>query len=249
MTYVKDNKVLGNCRLCHQLRPLQDSHILPECVFRPAYDITHTAIQIDIDQSKKFKQQKGFWERLLCKECEGIFNKWETYFCRIWFHPTQRLRPLLLENNIVTIPGIQYTIFKLFHLSIIWRAGICSRPEFKNVRLGTQEEKIRKRLLANDPGDPDDYTMFGIAIRETETKNFQDKLLRAPEASRYHGHYVYNILFGGVFWYYWISSHRGGRIPINCIGRDGILTLAVQDWNENWSIQDLAKSIQKNLIR
>lgn len=241
--------MLGNCRLCHQLRPLQDSHILPECVFRPAYDITHTAIQIDIDQSKKFKQQKGFWERLLCKECEGIFNKWETYFCRIWFHPTQRLRPLLLENNIVTIPGIQYTIFKLFHLSIIWRAGICSRPEFKNVRLGTQEEKIRKRLLANDPGDPDDYTMFGIAIRETETKNFQDKLLRAPEASRYHGHYVYNILFGGVFWYYWISSHRGGRIPINCIGRDGILTLAVQDWNENWSIQDLAKSIQKNLIR
>lgn len=241
--------MLGDCRLCHQLRLLQDSHILPEFVFRPAYDITHRAFQIDIDQGKKFKQQRGFSERLLCEDCEGIFNKWETYFSRIWFHPTHRLRPLLLENNIVTIPGVQYTIFKLFHLSVIWRSGISSRTEFKNVRLGTQEEKIRKRLLANDPGDPDEYTMFGIAIRETETKNFQDKILRAPEASRYHGHYVYNILFGGVFWYYWISGHREGRIPINCIGRNGILTLAVQDWSENCSIQDLAKNIKKNLIK
>jgi len=241
--------MLGNCRLCHQSRLLQDSHILPEFVFRPAYDIRHTAIQIDLDQGKKFKQQKGFSEQLLCDDCEHIFNKWETYFSRIWFHPTHRLRPLRLENDIIITQGIQYTIFKLFHLSVVWRSGISSLTEFKNVRLGTQEEKIRKRLLANDPGDPDDYTMFGIAIRETETKNFQDKILRAPEASRYHGHYVYNILFGGVFWYYWISGHRDGRIPINCIGRDGILTLAVQDWNENCSIQDLAKNIQKNLIK
>ena len=241
--------MLGICKLCDQLKPLQNSHILPEFVFRPVYDITHTAVQIDIDQGKKLKQQIGFRERLLCEDCEKIFNKWEDYFSRIWFLPTQRLRPLLLDDIIVTIPGIDYSIFKLFHLSIIWRAGISSLAKFKNVTLGTQEEKIRKRLLSNDPGDPDEYTMIGVALREPDTKYFQDKILSAPEAARSHGHHIYSVIFGGVFWQYWISGHKEGRVSFNCIGREGILTLAVQDWTKNRAIQELAKKIQKSLIK
>ncbi len=242
-----DSSALVVCKLCGQLKPLQDSHIMPEFVFRPAYDATHTAIKIDMEREKKAKQQKGFTERLLCKSCEGIFSKWENYFSRIWFHKIQRLRPVHLNDEIIRIPGIDYVAFKLFHLSIIWRSGISSRSEFKNVRLGTQEIRLRKLLKAQDPGDPDEYPMMGLALREPDTKTFYDRLLRAPEVSRYNGYHVYSYLFGGVTWAYFISGNRIESIlNLNCIRRDGVLTLAVQDWNKNPSIQELAGYVQKN---
>lgn len=75
------------------------------------------------------------------------------------------------------------------------------------------------------------------------------KILSAPEAARSHGHHIYSVIFGGVFWQYWISGHKEGRVSFNCIGREGILTLAVQDWTKNRAIQELAKKIQKSLIK
>jgi hypothetical protein len=41
----------------------------------------------------------------------------------------------LARNRLLTIRGIDYRKFKLFHLSIIWRAGISSLRPFRGVRL------------------------------------------------------------------------------------------------------------------
>jgi len=234
------------CRLCGQTKPLLESHILPEFVYRPAYDDMHTAIQLDIDKGKRSKRQKGFVERLLCAECEHIFSTWENYFSRIWLHPSHRIRPQLPNRNVVVeIPGIDYVRFKLFQLSIIWRAGVSSCAEFRNVDLGTHEVKIRKCLNAGDPGDPDKYPLICFALRDPLTEEFYDKILRAPEAARLYGQHFYSMIYGGVVWTYVISNHRDSRIEkVNCFRRDGILKLAVQDWTENPSVIKLAKHIQ-----
>ncbi len=237
------------CRLCGLSKPLLKSHILPEFVYRPAYDATHTAIIVDLGKRNIGKQQKGFSERLLCKECEGIFSIWENYFSRIWFHPRYRLRPKYLNDNLIEIRGIDYSSFKLFHLSLVWRASVSARTEFSSVALGSQEEVIRKILLSRDPGEHDKYAFFGIALRIPSTQAFQDKLLCAPRAARVQGHNVYTFLFGGVVWHYIISGHIDEyKRNQNNFNRSGTLFLAVQNWKDNPLVRDLlirAQSIPK----
>ena len=233
----------GKCKLCGSQGTLRDSHILPEFVYRPSYDSNHTAVLLDIERQKRGKTQKGFTERLLCAGCESLFSGWETYFAKVWFHSTKRLRPASLSADLVTIRGLDYVRFKLFHLSLIWRAGVSTRNEFKNVKLGAQEAKLRIRLLAQEPGGPDDYPFFGLALRDPTTGGFQDKILKAPDATRINGHRVYTLVFGGVLWHYWVSGHTVGRIVPAKFSPSGELILAVQNWMENVFVRDMASKL------
>lgn len=70
-SYSKLNET-KQCPLCGEYKLLCDSHILPEFVYRPSYDPTHTEFKIDINKNKLGKTQKGFSEWMLCTECEGL---------------------------------------------------------------------------------------------------------------------------------------------------------------------------------
>jgi hypothetical protein len=229
------------CKLCLQAKPLLDSHILPEFVYRPTYDSSHTAVLLDLQEGRRGKRQKGFTERLLCGDCEQHFSRWESYFARVWLHPAQALRPAVLSGDVVKVAGLDYSIFKLFHLSLVWRAGVSTRREFDAVQLGAQEDKLRVRLLNADPGRPDQYPFFGIAQRDALTRGFQDQLLRAFEAARVNGHWVYTAYFGGVLWHYFMSGHSRGALVPAVFDQSGTLTLGVQDWTDNLSVRDLAQ--------
>ncbi|MGH7655204.1 MAG: hypothetical protein ACREN6_11130 [Gemmatimonadaceae bacterium] len=136
------------CRLCGEPAILRDSHIVPEFVYRPSYDATHTAVVLDLQADEKAKLQKGFRERMLCDACEGLFSKWEGYFARIWFDRTKGIRPrLIAADELITVGGIDYAQFKLFHMSIVWRLGVSTRREFDTVRLGTREKALRRSGL------------------------------------------------------------------------------------------------------
>jgi len=245
-SYSKPNKAKP-CSLCLEYKSLCDSHILPEFLFRPAYDLSHTAVRFDIDKNKLGKTQKGFSEKLLCSKCEEKLNRWETYFSRIWFHKDHRLRPRKPEDNLIFIKGLDYKKFKLFHLSLIWRAGVSKRREFDAVRIGPHAEKIRIMLRDENPGEPEDYQFTCLALRDPKTLGFYDSLLRAFEASKLDGHRVYSAFFGGVMWAYWVSSHMFNRRVPPCLQKDGTLTIAVKDWSKNMSIQDLAKHVKNQV--
>lgn len=246
-SYPKPNEP-KKCPLCGEYKLLCDSHILPEFVYRPTYDLAHTAVKVDIDKNKIGKTQKGFSEWMLCTECEKKLNKWETYFANVWFHKGHRLRPLKLEEDLIFIKGLDYKKFKLFHLSLIWRAGISKRSEFDAVRLGPHSEKIRIMLWDENPGEPEDYQFIGLAIRDAKTLGFYDRLIRAFETSKLDRHQIYSVFSGGVMWEYWVSSHTFNRQVPPCLEKDGTLVMAVQDWDKNLSIQDLAKHVKKNRL-
>ncbi len=233
------------CPLCGEYKLLCDSHILPEFIYRPAYDHTHTAVKIDINKNKLGKTQKGFSEWMLCTECEGLLNKWETYFASVWFHEDHRLRPHKLEEDLIFIRGLDYKKFKLFHLSLIWRAGVSKRSEFDAVRLGPHAEKIHIMLCDENPGEPEDYQFTCLALKDPKTLGFCDSLIRGFEASKLYGHRVYYVVFGGAIWAYWVSSHILNRQVPPCFQKDGTLIIAVQDWDKNLLIKDIAKYMKK----
>ena len=243
----KSNEAL-RCALCEEKKSLCDSHILPEFVYRPLYDRKHTAVKIDIEKGKREKTQKGFSEWMLCIECEGLFSKWEDYFAKVWFHEKYQLRPKRLEEKLITIKGFDYKKFKLFHLSLIWRAAVSKKREFKAVRIGPHEDKIRKMLLTENPGEPEDYQFTCLAVKDPKTLGFHDGLLRTFEASKLDGHHVYHVLFGGTFWAYWISNHTFDRLVPPCLDKNGTLLIAVQNLKDNLSILDLAEHMKRNSL-
>jgi hypothetical protein len=52
----------------------------------------------------------------------------------------------------VVIRGLDYSTFKLFHLSVLWRASVSSGPDFASVRLGVHEERISGNAPLLRPG-------------------------------------------------------------------------------------------------
>ena len=115
--------------------------------------------------------------------------------------------PATIPGLVVEIHGLDYTLFKLFHLSILWRASVSNRDEFRNVKLGPHEETIRKMLLADDPGAPQTYPFWGRILFDPADRRVTDDVIVEPEASRVDAHYIYVFTFGGCAWYYIVSSH------------------------------------------
>ena len=144
--------VIKKCKLCHLDKKLCNSHIIPESAYGNIYDDKHRILEVSNIQEKLPKHQKGLRESLLCKDCEQHLNKYESYFADKWFQ--NQLIPTRMPEEMLTINGLDYNLFKLFHMSILWRAGIASRDEFVKVKLGNHEERLRQLVLADDPGGP-----------------------------------------------------------------------------------------------
>src|SRR5574337_198522 len=134
------------CRLCKEEKDLKCSHIIPEFLYKPLYDAKHRAVslsEIEIGQRRNFGKkrliQKGLRERLLCSECEQLLNnRYEKYFKALWFD--QGALPSTIESGVTfELHGLDYHKFKLFHLSVLFRAGVSSLPQFSQVKLGAHE--------------------------------------------------------------------------------------------------------------
>jgi len=97
-------------------------------------------------------QQKGYRERLLCRDCEAHLNAFESHSHRMF---ARQLPPILHGTSRVReFPGIDYTRLKLFLLSILWRSSVSNHPFFNGTNLTPLEENlIRDHLLLNDAGD------------------------------------------------------------------------------------------------
>jgi hypothetical protein len=199
------------CALCLQEVGLQRSHIIPEFLYETLYDEMHRLQVLSIiPEQANWREQKGLRERLLCHACEQKFSVWERYASLV-------LRgglPLTFkqEGNIVHIAGLDYRQFKLFQLSVLWRAGASSLQFFEKVQLGKHEEILRRLLLAGDPGSPERYCCFMFGLKH-DAKAFTGIIMQ-PGRVRLNGHSAYRFVFGGFLWAMLVSSHDLGP-PMN----------------------------------
>ncbi|MBI5190511.1 MAG: hypothetical protein HZA22_07535 [Nitrospirae bacterium] len=101
------------------------------------------------------KIQKGLREYLLCSVCEGKLSAYEKY-------AYENVLKKLLEytfsmEEYLYFEDVDYRRFKLFLLSVLWRAGITSIPTFQSVSLGPHEGKLRDMILKENPGEEGEY--------------------------------------------------------------------------------------------
>lgn len=198
-------KFVGTCRLCRtENADLCKSHIFPEFLYRDVYDSETGSFHVysSAPNWRPSERRKGIYEALLCRECEDIFRNWETYACEALFNGL-RVQPILTPQLFI-VRGIDYKKFKLFLLSLIWRAGVSGRPEFINVKLGTHEARIRQMLVAKNPGEVLDYPA-ALFVMKSATR----AVMAMPEAFKpQNGWTGYRATMAGLTWMFMTERLR-----------------------------------------
>lgn len=192
------------CRLCGKSGELKNSHIIPEFVYRPLYDeINRFHVITTKEEEGNRYLQKGIRERLLCGECETQLSKHERYVSLVF---SGKL-PVNITGNgrLIRVEGLDYEHFKLFAMSVLWRAGVSSHNAFEEVKLGSHEKHLRELILADNPGRPEKYP-FLLAPVMHEREQLMGLIVQ-PTWSRIAGHYAYRFVFSGLAWVFIVSSH------------------------------------------
>ena len=213
------------CKLCRESGDLCRSHVIPEWGYAGAYDESHTFVAFDLlNQGKRKRKirQKGEWEKLLCRGCETRFSVWENYGKRIWDLETGQWEEL--KGGGLRGTGLDYRRLKLFLLSILWRADVATGDIGENVSLGLHSEKIRLRLLEDDPQEPLLYPCMMMRIFEGET--WKQVGLRWPITGRWDGQRAYSVAFKGLGLLYVIGNKAlKPEQQRGCVDTDGHIVM------------------------
>lgn len=200
------------CKLCLQEKDLCNSHIIPEFFYEreELYDDKHRYLRLSLDPTQQdTPQQKGQREYLLCGSCEDLFNhQYERYGRRVLYDKRHRYSTMTPDAEILN--DVDYGRFKLFQLSILWRASISSLPEFSDVNLGQHDERIREMLLSGDPGTPYEY---GCLMLDPSTEpdpatglQVEHSAVSVSKPIEVLGYTHVLFMFGGLYWLYIVSE-------------------------------------------
>lgn len=235
---MRKTKVEEVCKLCLASSELKYSHIIPEFFYRYMYDEKSRALLVEPEYLGKTPIQKGSREYMLCLGCEERLNVYETYVAKLW----KKHFPEKVEGAIF-IMKIDYSLFRLFHLSILWRASVSTLDFFKHVSLGKHEEIIRTMILNNDPGKADQYAFVSRILYTTDKKIIHT--IAQPLQAKKAGFTFYSFSFGGVMWDYMVSvqSCRKFSDKYPFFSEDGKLYLATENIFENERFKTVGKKL------
>lgn len=230
-----------NCKLCQNLSPLRNSHVVPEFIFSPLYDEKHRMHVLSLQEQKPRPfEQKGLREKLLCGVCETKLSKYERYASTA-FDGKETETPL---DSVIIIKGVDYKQFKLFLLSILWRSSVSSLEFFSEVNLGIHEEKIRKMILSDDPGPSEKYGIVLFALLDDH--KIQADLIGQPSRTKMYGHVGYRFIFGGFMWAFFVSNHSApSEVKPLLFREDNSLCIIKGDYRVCGIIGDFARNLKQ----
>jgi hypothetical protein len=215
------------CRLCLQERQLCDSHIIPELLYRPLYGRSHQLRSVDPALPYVRFPRKGLREKLLCVDCETRLSQYESGFAESWFGEQGLPTEIPAPANMIMKSGLDYQTFKLFHLSILWRAGVSSMLEFRAVKLGLHAERMRQMILAGNPGDVRTYRLAASVLLRPGLREVHSGVVGVPARQRHDGGYCYSTIYAGCIWHCIVSDNVSTNI--DTLTADGCLGMVVMD--------------------
>lgn len=227
------------CRLCKKEAKLCNSHILPEFFYLDLYE-EHKTLQITKENEKVI--QKGIREYLLCQQCETKLSRYEKYAKEL----IQEIPSFSHDNSlgILYSDNVDYPKFKLFQLSLLWRSGISTHNAFAQVDLGPHEEKIRRMLNEENPGQVSDYGCLLSIVLETELLH---KVLQSPTRfeKKFFNHTAYKFVIGNLTWVFVVSSHKAPPTMQELfLQESGVLRVMLSRRDEQSEIIKIARTLQ-----
>lgn len=174
------------------------------------------------------KWQTGAWEYLLCEGCEDRLNRLcERDFERTWYQ--RQVLPNRPRGSEVVLRELDVFRFRLFHLSILWRASISRRSElFHEIRLEPRHQESIRQMLWRGHGDcfpTFTFTANCLTVGGDVFHCISDgqRLTSLGNSTRYA------MMYAGCLWIFYI----GDEVPPAIIQpwtlqRDGTMRVTVQ---------------------
>jgi hypothetical protein len=201
--------VEGVCKLCKTTTKLCNSHIIPEFAYEHVYvypSKNNRRLQtISFEKNSEPKltnMQKGIREYLLCSECEGKFSKWEKLVVELLRNELSNYKSGFIYLN------VNYSYFRLFELSILWRCAITTHNDF-HFDVGEKHSEILRLMLYNeDVGNNFQYPCLTSLLKSND--NIDYDLILTDEGKRVDGLRVYRVIFFGLIWSFYVGNknHR-----------------------------------------
>lgn len=189
----------ADCKFCGGARPLRLSHVIPEFVFAPLYDEKHRTVSIPADARSQYVQ-KGFRQRLLCDSCETFFNdRFEKPFKQFWFDSSPLPSIFVRSQYRIKVPD--YAEFKLFHLSVLWRAAVAPDEPFAAFHLRSFEDHIKDMLRRGDAGGVDDFPIFGQIPLLGDARTAAPIVIPPYYDAPLEGNAIAVTIFAGCVWH------------------------------------------------
>lgn len=187
---------MPTCHLCGLEKILIDAHIIPKQLYKsirqassdaPSGDQVPRIYVVGTEQKPKQSQNGIYDPAILCGECDnGVLGSWDRYGQKLLLSspdPTGYLSDHNGKPAVYKIDTFDYKQLKLFFMSILWRAAITSDQFFTQVKLGSWEEKLKKMILAQNPGSENDFSVVLFKyegdlseIMQNPTKHKEDRV-------------------------------------------------------------------------
>lgn len=190
--------------------------------------------------------QDGFKEKLLCTECEAIFQKWEDYFARA--ANQKKLFDLNRPTDgakWVRVPGFDYAKTKLFLLSILWRTHVSKHPRFQTMLGEKHEIRLREMLLAGDPGVPEEYGCIiatpYIDLGEGEKEQVRPPLVMTPENVRWESLRMVRMMMDGLLLQFVVGAldHcKQSDARHLFLQPSGTMVVGIEDFTKIWYLRN-----------
>jgi hypothetical protein len=213
------------CRLCGTLRALRESHIIPEFMYKPLYGPDHRAMEVLANRKGPIQVvQKGYREHLLCQSCETRLSGWETPSTPVWREAVNQLVGATPES-IITVRA-DYRTFKLFSLSLLWRASVAEHDNFSAFDLGPLEPTVREMLLTSTPGAVSEFQSLAVAPANLD-------LLRGVigpcGGGVWHGLKTFRLSISGIQWLFFAEPNASSLLQYPAVTHAGFTVLVSRD--------------------
>jgi hypothetical protein len=216
------------CALCLKKRKLCRSHIIPEFFYKPIYDGPLRQFFVISTDPKEptYPRQIGFRERLLCEECDRQrLGRVEDYSSKVLYGGVEI--GVIPVSGMIKIEGLDYAKFKLFTMSLIWRASVTNLSHFSCVNIQPYDKTIRRMLLNGIPGE--EYE-FGCSIMGSpEIFGLSQKIIMPPNIEVNHGGVrYYSFVLGGMTWLFFLTNNAN-QVPYKEIflTKNGVLPIFI----------------------
>ncbi|MEX0719942.1 MAG: hypothetical protein WD059_04680 [Balneolaceae bacterium] len=192
------------CKLCLKDKEIIDSHIIPDFFYKGVKDIHGGIIRID---NSNEKQRIGFpksgeYEKLLCFDCDNKrIGQLDNYASSLVGNESV----LSFEDDTrqIVFPVI-FKKYKLFLLSIVWRASIAKRFFWANINLPkSTEEQLRLQILKRKLYYENYFPCVGLRFHDKKIKN--PFFVMSPLHYKSDRTEFFTFIFGGYMWIFFQS--------------------------------------------
>lgn len=192
------------CRFCGEDRKLIEAHVIPRSFHRIAPNDRQPS-RLITNAAGRYSQKvpKGVYDSsLVCEECEQQFSAWDDYASQLFLKRWDKFEKITDRGQEIafSLAEFDYSLLKLFFLSVLWRASASSHVMFSKIDLGPREAVLKKAIKQSDPGPMD---FFGVVLQAFDTTNVG---ILDPHPERFSGIRFYRFYLSQVIAFIKVDS-------------------------------------------